>query len=92
MIRFRVGREPAYEVNFNDEVYGPQSKLTADIEDFALLLGQKLIEREKAGDALHQQAVEVANGPAVPEFEDDDLREGVHEPGARLDGFSLRKD
>ncbi len=26
-----------YEVTFHDEVYGPQSKLTADIEDFALL-------------------------------------------------------
>lgn len=37
VIRFRVEREPAYEVKFNDEVYGPQTKLTADIEDFALL-------------------------------------------------------
>ena len=37
VIRFRVQREPAYEVAFTDEVYGPQSKLTADIEDFALL-------------------------------------------------------
>ncbi len=37
VIRFRVNREPAYEVTFDDEVYGPQSKLTADIEDFALL-------------------------------------------------------
>jgi glutamyl-tRNA synthetase len=37
VIRFRVQREPASEVAFADEVYGPQSKLTADIEDFALL-------------------------------------------------------
>lgn len=37
VIRFRVVREPAHEVAFDDEVYGPQSKLTADIEDFALL-------------------------------------------------------
>jgi glutamyl-tRNA synthetase len=37
VIRFRVVREPAYEVSFHDEVYGHQSKLTADIEDFALL-------------------------------------------------------
>jgi len=37
VIRFKVQREPAYEVTFNDEVFGPQSKLTADIEDFALL-------------------------------------------------------
>lgn len=37
VIRFRVDREPAHEVAFRDEVYGPQSKLTADVEDFALL-------------------------------------------------------
>ena len=37
VIRFRVKREPAYDVAFNDLVYGSQSKLTADIEDFALL-------------------------------------------------------
>ncbi|MBV9265270.1 MAG: glutamate--tRNA ligase, partial [Acidobacteriaceae bacterium] len=36
-IRFRVEREPPYEITFPDEVYGQQSKLTADIEDFALL-------------------------------------------------------
>lgn len=37
VIRFRVDRENRHEVTFRDEVYGPQSKLTADIEDFALL-------------------------------------------------------
>src|SRR5579875_587213 len=37
VIRFRVRREPPYEITFHDEVYGQQSKLTADIEDFALL-------------------------------------------------------
>jgi glutamyl-tRNA synthetase len=37
VIRYRVRREPAYEISFTDEVYGPQTKLTADIEDFALL-------------------------------------------------------
>ena len=37
VIRFRVKREPAYEVMFEDAVYGKQTKLTADIEDFALL-------------------------------------------------------
>jgi glutamyl-tRNA synthetase len=37
VIRFRVQREPGYEVAFTDEVYGQQSKLTVDIEDFALL-------------------------------------------------------
>ncbi len=37
MIRFKVQRDPSHEVVFHDEVYGEQSKLTADIEDFALL-------------------------------------------------------
>jgi len=37
VIRFRVRREIPAEVAFKDEVYGAQSKLTADIEDFALL-------------------------------------------------------
>jgi glutamyl-tRNA synthetase len=37
VIRFKVERDPAHEVQFIDEVYGPQSKITADIEDFALL-------------------------------------------------------
>jgi glutamyl-tRNA synthetase len=37
VIRFKVLREPPHEVAFHDEVYGTQSKLTADIEDFALL-------------------------------------------------------
>ncbi|MBS1872183.1 MAG: glutamate--tRNA ligase [Acidobacteria bacterium] len=37
VIRFRVPRETAEDVRFNDAVYGPQSKSTADIEDFALL-------------------------------------------------------
>ncbi len=37
VIRFKVQRDPAHEVEFHDEVYGAQSKLTADIEDFALL-------------------------------------------------------
>jgi glutamyl-tRNA synthetase len=37
VIRFRVPRERPCEISFHDEVYGQQSKLTADIEDFALL-------------------------------------------------------
>ncbi len=37
VIRFRVKREPAHDVIFHDAVYGEQSKLTADIEDFALV-------------------------------------------------------
>jgi len=37
VIRFRVQRENPYAVSFIDAVYGPQSKSTADIEDFALL-------------------------------------------------------
>ena len=37
VIRFRVNREPGYELAFADEVYGTQTRLTNDIEDFALL-------------------------------------------------------
>jgi glutamyl-tRNA synthetase len=37
VIRFRVPRDTAEDVTFADAVYGPQSKSTADIEDFALL-------------------------------------------------------
>jgi glutamyl-tRNA synthetase len=37
VIRFRVERDQPCEVAFADAVYGPQSKSTADIEDFALL-------------------------------------------------------
>lgn len=37
VLRFRVPREPVRDVTFTDEVYGAQSKSTADIEDFALL-------------------------------------------------------
>jgi glutamyl-tRNA synthetase len=37
VLRFRVPREGSLAVEFQDAVYGPQSKLAADIEDFALL-------------------------------------------------------
>jgi glutamyl-tRNA synthetase len=37
VVRFRVPRETRAEVAFQDLVYGPQTKATADIEDFALL-------------------------------------------------------
>lgn len=37
VLRFRVPRETAVNVTFDDAVYGVQSKSTADIEDFALL-------------------------------------------------------
>jgi glutamyl-tRNA synthetase len=37
VMRFRVPRETPRDVRFQDDVYGPQSKSTADIEDFALL-------------------------------------------------------
>ena len=36
-LRFRVPRDTVQHVRFDDCVYGPQSKSTADIEDFALL-------------------------------------------------------
>lgn len=37
VVRFKVPRETRAEVSFTDLVYGPQTKGTADIEDFALL-------------------------------------------------------
>jgi len=37
VLRFRVPRESREDIRFDDLVYGPQSKATADIEDFALL-------------------------------------------------------
>jgi glutamyl-tRNA synthetase len=37
VVRFRVPRESRTSVEFDDLVYGSQSKATADIEDFALL-------------------------------------------------------
>jgi glutamyl-tRNA synthetase len=37
VLRFRVPRERSQAVEFRDAVYGEQSKLPADIEDFALL-------------------------------------------------------
>ncbi len=36
-LRFRVPREQERELRFTDAVYGEQARLTADIEDFALL-------------------------------------------------------
>jgi glutamyl-tRNA synthetase len=37
VLRFRVPRDASHTVEFHDAVYGEQSKLAADIEDFALL-------------------------------------------------------
>jgi glutamyl-tRNA synthetase len=37
VIRYRVPRENPREIKFRDAVYGEQSKLSADVEDFALL-------------------------------------------------------
>jgi glutamyl-tRNA synthetase len=37
VLRFRVPRDGDQAVTFEDQVFGPQSKMTADIEDFALL-------------------------------------------------------
>ncbi len=37
VLRFKVPRESPHGVQFQDVVYGPQSRSTADIEDFALM-------------------------------------------------------
>src|SRR5687767_4142479 len=39
VLRFRVPRDGEQAVTFEDQVFGSQSKMTADIEDFALLRG-----------------------------------------------------
>ncbi|MGI9102881.1 MAG: glutamate--tRNA ligase [Terriglobales bacterium] len=41
-LRFRVPREPERTISFEDAVYGPQAKSTADIEDFALLRSDRM--------------------------------------------------
>ena len=42
VLRFRVPRDRVHKVEFNDSVYGRQSKSTADIEDFALLRSNRI--------------------------------------------------
>ena len=42
VLRFRVPREPERTVTFDDGVFGPQAKSTADIEDFALLRSNRM--------------------------------------------------
>ncbi len=42
VLRYRVPRDTVRGVRFNDAVYGPQSKSTADIEDFALLRSNRM--------------------------------------------------
>lgn len=37
VVRFRVERDPPRGIHFDDQVFGSQTKLTTDIEDFALL-------------------------------------------------------
>ncbi len=42
VLRFRVPRDSGRAVKFDDAVFGPQSKLAADIEDFALLRSNRM--------------------------------------------------
>lgn len=64
VIRFRVQRSPGYEVSFHDEVYGEQSKLTADIEDFALLRsnGMPTYHLASCADDIHLHITHVIRG------------------------------
>lgn len=41
VLRFKVPRDTRKEVTFHDLVYGPQSKATEDVEDFALMRSNK---------------------------------------------------
>jgi glutamyl-tRNA synthetase len=51
VLRFRVPRESSHAVEFRDAVYGPQSKLPSDIEDFALLRSNGLPTYHMASSA-----------------------------------------
>ena len=42
VLRFKIPRDTVRHVQFTDQVYGAQSKSTADIEDFALLRSDKM--------------------------------------------------
>ncbi|HEX4165602.1 MAG TPA: glutamate--tRNA ligase [Bryobacteraceae bacterium] len=64
VIRFRVERNPAREVTFVDQVYGPQSKSTADMEDFALLrsTGMPTYHLASCADDIDLQITHVIRG------------------------------
>ncbi len=64
VVRFRVPRENPREVAFQDAVYGPQSKSTADIEDFALLRsnGMPTYHMASCADDIDLQITHVIRG------------------------------
>jgi glutamyl-tRNA synthetase len=64
VVRFRVPRENPREVAFQDAVYGPQSKSTADIEDFALLRsnGMPTYHMASCADDINLQITHVIRG------------------------------
>ena len=64
VLRFRVPREGTHNVEFQDAVYGPQSKSTADIEDFALLRsnGMPTYHMASCADDIDLQITHIVRG------------------------------
>ena len=64
VIRFRVPRDAEQTVSFEDQVFGLQSKMTADIEDFALLRsnGMPTYHMASCADDLDLQITHIIRG------------------------------
>lgn len=64
VIRFRVPRDGKRVVSFDDQVFGPQSKLSADIEDFALLRsnGMPTYHMASCADDLDLRITDIIRG------------------------------
>jgi glutamyl-tRNA synthetase len=64
VIRFRVPRDAERAVIFKDQVFGPQSKLASDIEDFALLRsnGMPTYHMASCADDLDLQITHIIRG------------------------------
>jgi glutamyl-tRNA synthetase len=64
VIRFRVPRDAEQAVSFEDQVFGLQSKMTADIEDFALLRsnGMPTYHMASCADDLDLQITHIIRG------------------------------
>jgi glutamyl-tRNA synthetase len=64
VIRYRVPRETPRDIVFDDLVYGPQKKSTADIEDFALLRsnGMPTYHLASCADDIDLQITQIIRG------------------------------
>src|SRR5260370_33883627 len=64
VLRFRVPHENPHPVEFQDAVYGDQSKAPADIEDFALLRSNGIATHHRAScaDDIHLRISHISPG------------------------------